>query len=116
VVIDRFGVLNEGGLRFADEFVRHKVLDLLGDLALLGCSLLGHVQAHKSGHGQHLGLMKEIAAHPECWEFIELTAHGEDGILERMVNSTMAAGQRILPFLVPPATAFADGACPACSA
>lgn len=112
VVIDRFGVLNEGGLRFADEFVRHKVLDLLGDLALLGCSVLGHVQAHKSGHGQHLGLMKEIAAHPECWEFIELSPQGEDGILERLVTSTMAAGQLILPFLVPPASGFGEG-CPA---
>lgn len=115
VVIDRFGVLNEGGLRFADEFVRHKVLDLLGDLALLGCSLLGHVQAHKSGHGQHLGLMREIAAHPECWEFIELAAHGDDGMLERLVTSTMAAGQRILPFLVPPTPTFGDGCRAACS-
>ncbi len=115
VVIDHLGVLNAGGLRFADEFVRHKVLDLLGDLALLGCSLLGHVQAHKSGHGQHLGLMKEIAAHPECWEIIELSAQGDDGILERLVTSTMAAGNRILPFFAPSVNVFADS-CPACSA
>lgn len=113
VVVDRFGVLNEGGLRFADEFVRHKVLDLLGDLALLGCNLLGHVQARKSGHTQHLGLMKAIAAHPECWQFIELSAPGEDGMLERLVTTTMAAGNRILPFLVPPTPAFAERTCSA---
>ena len=71
VVIDADGVINEEGLRFADEFVRHKVLDLLGDLALLGCALRGHVTAKRSGHGQHLGLLKEIAAHPECWEIVD---------------------------------------------
>ncbi len=102
VVIDQDGVLNEDGLRFTDEFVRHKVLDLVGDLALLGCPLMGHVVASKSGHSQHLGLMKEIAAQPDCWQFIELSKDEESNILEKLVTGTKNAGNKILPFLVPP--------------
>ena len=75
VVVDADGVINEEGLRFNDEFVRHKVLDLLGDLALLGCSVMGHVTAVRSGHGQHLGLLKEIMAQPDSWEMIQLEDH-----------------------------------------
>ncbi|HBT96985.1 MAG TPA: UDP-3-O-acyl-N-acetylglucosamine deacetylase [Desulfobulbaceae bacterium] len=73
---DRKSVLNEGGLRFDDEFVRHKMLDLIGDLSLLGCQLLGRVQAFKSGHSQHLGLMKQIAACPDSWELVRLLPGG----------------------------------------
>ncbi len=108
VVIGRDGVVNEDGLRFADEFVRHKILDLIGDLALLGCPMMGHVIASRSGHGQHLGLMKEIAAHPEKWQIIELRKNGEQGIFEKLVNTTKTAGNKLLPFLVPP-TEFPGG-------
>ena len=110
VVIDREGVINEDGLRFTDEFVRHKILDLIGDLALLGCPMMGHVIASKSGHGQHLGLMKEIAAQPDKWQIIELRKNGESGILEKLVNTTKSAGNKLLPFLIPP-TDF-SGNCP----
>lgn len=101
VVIGHDGVLNEGGLRFADECVRHKVLDLLGDLALLGCPLLGHVTATKSGHAQHLSLMKEIVANPDCWQFIELKDDGNKGIFEKLVSTTKNTGNKILPFFIP---------------
>jgi UDP-3-O-[3-hydroxymyristoyl] N-acetylglucosamine deacetylase len=104
-------VINAEGLRFTDEFVRHKILDLIGDLALLGCPLFGHVIATKSGHGQHLGLMKEIAAHPEKWQIVELQKNGESGILEKLVNTTKSAGNKLLPFLIAP-TDF-SGRCPA---
>ncbi len=104
VVIDRLGILNEEGLRYADEFVRHKVLDLMGDMALLGFPVIGHFIASKAGHGQHLGLMKEIANHPECWEFVKFEKHG-DSVLERVVTSTVAASNKILPYLVPTAAA-----------
>ena len=103
IVVDKFGVLNSEGLRFPDEFVRHKVLDLIGDLALLGYPLLGHVVASKSGHGQHLGLMQAIAARPECWELVEYEKGADSGMLERVVMGTKAAGNKILPLLVPPA-------------
>lgn len=101
VVVDRTKVLNAEGLRFSDEFVRHKVLDLIGDLALLGCQIIGHVVASKSGHGHHIGLMKEIVAHPECWEFVTLEKNEKEGVLAKVVSSTMDAGNLILPFLVP---------------
>jgi len=61
VVIGDKGVLNEGGLRFPDEFVRHKVLDLIGDLTLLGGPILGHVIAARSGHQSHVEFVKKLA-------------------------------------------------------
>ncbi len=70
VVIDKGGVVNVGGLRFSDEFVRHKALDLIGDLALLGCAVKGHVKASRCGHGQHLQLMQAIIDNHDCWQFV----------------------------------------------
>ncbi len=69
---NRKSVLNEDGLRYDDEFIRHKVLDLVGDLSLLGCPVLGHVETYKAGHAQHLGLMQAIATSPESWEIVEI--------------------------------------------
>lgn len=98
VVIGQQGVMNEGGLRFGDEFARHKILDLLGDLALLGCRLQGHVEATKSGHGQHLALMQEIIAHAECWQDVDSDLHPEAGMLDSLVTS-MNSGSAMFPFL-----------------
>jgi len=67
IVLDDESVLNREGLRFPDEFVRHKALDLVGDLALLGLPLQGHVKASCSGHGLHRALVAEIRANPSCW-------------------------------------------------
>ena len=61
VVLDSSRVLNRSGLRFPDEFVRHKVLDLLGDLALLGARLEGHVRVKRGGHALHQQLVAELA-------------------------------------------------------
>jgi UDP-3-O-[3-hydroxymyristoyl] N-acetylglucosamine deacetylase len=111
VVVDQDGVLNREGLRFSDEFVRHKILDLLGDLTLLGCPLLGHVIASKSGHSQHLQLMREIALRPSCWEFVEFGRIGNNGSLQELVTSSRSAGEMILPFLMPPS--LTGESCPA---
>jgi UDP-3-O-[3-hydroxymyristoyl] N-acetylglucosamine deacetylase len=67
IVLDESSVLNREGLRFPDEFARHKVLDLVGDLALLGLPLQGHVHGVLSGHGLHQALVAEIRANPSCW-------------------------------------------------
>ncbi len=67
IVLDDARVLNREGLRFTDEFVRHKVLDLIGDLALLGLPLQGHVKAMRSGHGLNQALVAQIRANPDCW-------------------------------------------------
>lgn len=75
---DRRSVLNEDGLRFADEFVRHKVLDIIGDMALLGAPLLGHVIADCSGHGLHLALMQTILDNPDYWEYVSYQEKKQD--------------------------------------
>jgi len=103
VGIDDSGVLNREGLRYNNEFVRHKIVDIIGDMVLLGCPILGHIVAYKSGHGQHLRLMEEIAATPESWEFVELKKDGQLSVLSKFVSRTKAAGNRLLPILAPAA-------------
>lgn len=71
IVIDSDKILNSH-LRFADEFVRHKILDVIGDLALLGYPLLGHVVAYKAGHEIHTSLAKEIVADSSCYEIVTM--------------------------------------------
>lgn len=71
VVIDKDKILNPEGLRFADEFVRHKILDTVGDFNLLGHSILGHVKSHKAGHDMNHKMVEKIIASPECWRYIE---------------------------------------------
>lgn len=70
IVLDEYRVLNPDGLRFSDEFVRHKLLDAIGDLYLLGHPLLAAFSAHKSGHALNNLLARELLAHPECWELV----------------------------------------------
>jgi UDP-3-O-[3-hydroxymyristoyl] N-acetylglucosamine deacetylase len=65
VVLDADRVLNRDGLRWPDEFVRHKVLDLLGDLALLGVGLEAHVEVERGGHALHQRLVSELLSRPE---------------------------------------------------
>ena len=67
IVLDDDRVLNQSGLRFPDEFVRHKMLDLVGDLALLGLPIQGHVKAMRSGHALNQALVAELRANPSCW-------------------------------------------------
>ncbi len=74
VVLDGDGVLNPEGLRWADEFVRHKVLDALGDLVTLGMPLMGHVVLFKAGHDMMNRLVRKILESPDCYRHIELGA------------------------------------------
>ena len=74
---DRKSVLNEEGLRFDDEFIRHKMLDLIGDIALLGSPVLGHVIANRSGHSLHHHLMQTIVDNPDCWEYVKFRKKGD---------------------------------------
>jgi UDP-3-O-[3-hydroxymyristoyl] N-acetylglucosamine deacetylase len=70
VCFDRKFVLNEGGLRFPDEPCRHKALDLIGDLALIGRPLLGHVIAERAGHAMHVALVSKIMSDPSLYEIL----------------------------------------------
>ena len=68
IVVDDFRVLNEDGLRYEDEFVKHKILDAIGDLYLLGRSLIGAFSGYKSGHGLNNRLLNALLERPEAWE------------------------------------------------
>src|SRR5688572_1124671 len=68
IVLDDFRVLNEDGLRYEDEFVKHKILDAIGDLYLLGHSLIGEFSAHKSGHGLNNKLLRTLIKERAAWE------------------------------------------------
>lgn len=71
IVLTSNGMLNETSLRFADEFVRHKILDIVGDLALLGMPIMGRVTAHKSGHILHAALMTKLLRQRSAWEIVD---------------------------------------------
>jgi UDP-3-O-[3-hydroxymyristoyl] N-acetylglucosamine deacetylase len=71
IVLTHEGMLNDTGLRFKDEFVRHKILDIIGDLALLGMPLVGRVVAERSGHVLHAGLMSKLLRRRSAWEITE---------------------------------------------
>jgi UDP-3-O-[3-hydroxymyristoyl] N-acetylglucosamine deacetylase len=68
IVLDDYRILNEDGLRYEDEFVRHKILDAIGDLYLLGHSLIGEYTAYKSGHGLNNRLLRALLADAAAWE------------------------------------------------
>lgn len=69
VVLDEFRILNSDGLRYDDEFVKHKILDAVGDLYMAGHSILGHLRAFKSGHALNNKLLVALMQHQEAWEF-----------------------------------------------
>ncbi len=70
IVLDEFRILNEEGLRFNDELVRHKMLDAIGDLFMCGYNILGDFKAYKSGHGLNNKLLRAILANQQAWEFV----------------------------------------------
>ena len=70
IVVDEYRILNQDGLRYDDEFVRHKVLDAIGDLYLLGNSLIGEFRAYKSGHALNNASLRALIAQPDAWEVV----------------------------------------------
>ncbi len=70
IVVDEYRILNEDGLRYEDEFVKHKILDAIGDLYLLGNSLIGEFKAHKSGHALNNKSLRELIAQEDAWEVV----------------------------------------------
>ncbi len=70
VILGDNGVLNTSGLRFKDEFVRHKILDSIGDLSLIGFPIYGHIFANKSGHATNLKFIKKLLSCVDCWEIV----------------------------------------------
>lgn len=73
VVLNDYSVVNEGGLRYHNEFVKHKTLDIIGDLYLLGHSILGHFSGYKSGHALNNLLLQELLLNQHAWEFVDFS-------------------------------------------
>ena len=70
IVVDEYRILNQDGLRYDDEFVRHKVLDAIGDIYLLGNSVIGEFRAYKSGHALNNASLRALIAQPDAWEMV----------------------------------------------
>ena len=90
IVVDNFNILNEGGLRYEDEFVKHKILDAIGDLYLLGKSLIGQFHAHKSGHALNNQLLRKLLNEPDAWEEVSFDEIQDSPI--SYIQPVMAAG------------------------
>lgn len=73
IVLDEESVLNEGGLRFPDEFVRHKILDAIGDLYIIGHQFIGAFEGYRSGHAINNKLLRKILNTPNAWEYVEFS-------------------------------------------
>ena len=71
IVMGDFRILNEGGLRYEKEFVRHKMIDAIGDLYLLGHPVIGHFRGVRSGHALNSMLLRKLMGHASAWEFVE---------------------------------------------
>lgn len=89
IVVDDERILNPEGLRFQDEFVRHKILDAIGDLSLIGYPILGHVRAFKAGHDVNHQLVQKVLANPENWQLLEFSEDDLEKSLQ-MVPQTFA--------------------------
>ncbi|MDO8357722.1 MAG: UDP-3-O-acyl-N-acetylglucosamine deacetylase [Nitrospirota bacterium] len=87
IILSQDGILNESGLRFTNEFVRHKILDLIGDFSLLGVPFIGHVIAERSGHAIHTRLVQQILNHPDSWVLL----NAEEPVAASEPRSAMAA-------------------------
>ena len=77
MVLDDYRVLNEDGLRYENEFVKHKILDAIGDLYLLGEGLIGAFSGYKSGHGLNNKLLRALLAQPDAWERVSFARQDE---------------------------------------
>jgi UDP-3-O-[3-hydroxymyristoyl] N-acetylglucosamine deacetylase len=91
IVVNGQEILNEEGLRFANEFVRHKVLDSIGDLYLVGTPIIGHFQGDRAGHALTLRLLQALFAEEEAWEWTELTAAPVAAGAQAQPNRAVAA-------------------------
>lgn len=87
VVIGEDSILNPEGLRFRDEFVRHKILDSVGDFSLAGYPILGHIKAYKAGHDINHQMVEKVLASPDCWKLVEFT---EEDLKEALQAGTPA--------------------------
>ena len=96
VVVDDFNILNPEGLRFPDEFVRHKILDALGDLSLLGMPVLGQLTAVKSGHALNQQLVRKVLAERDACEVVQPRAADELHALQESLLPVLALEEHVV--------------------
>jgi UDP-3-O-[3-hydroxymyristoyl] N-acetylglucosamine deacetylase len=94
LILSEEGLLNEDGLRFTDEFVRHKILDLIGDMMLLGVPVIGEIEAVRSGHALHARLVSRILESRDNWVLVPAQAPVSAGRLRELPPSLVASPQR----------------------
>ncbi len=93
IVVDDDEILNEDGLRFADEFVKHKILDAIGDLYLLGHTLIGEFRGYKSGHGLNNKLLRKLLTETDAWEMV--TFDEEDKVPIMFMRPTESESNKV---------------------
>lgn len=86
VVVGEKSILNPEGLRFQDEFVRHKILDIIGDFSLLGYPILGHIKAYKSGHQANQAMVKQILTSSDHWKLADFSQPDFSAAFEKSLN------------------------------
>ena len=91
IILGETGVLN--ALRFEDEFVRHKILDAIGDLSLVGYPVVGHLVAHRGGHALHTAFAAKILAERDAWQLVE-SPSGADMVLPVVAAAKVGAAAR----------------------
>jgi UDP-3-O-[3-hydroxymyristoyl] N-acetylglucosamine deacetylase len=91
IVLDDFRVLNEDGLRYEDEFVKHKILDAIGDLYLLGHALIGEFSGHKSGHALNNKLLRTLLADSSTWEPVVFESYADAPISHHIGAPALAS-------------------------
>jgi UDP-3-O-[3-hydroxymyristoyl] N-acetylglucosamine deacetylase len=95
VVVDDFNILNPEGLRFPDEFVRHKILDAIGDLALLGMPVIGHFTAVMSGHSLNHQLVRKALAERDACEIVQPRAADELHEMQERLLPVLALEEQV---------------------
>ncbi|HAJ47514.1 MAG TPA: UDP-3-O-[3-hydroxymyristoyl] N-acetylglucosamine deacetylase [Alphaproteobacteria bacterium] len=95
IVIDGDAILNDGGLRFADEFVRHKLLDVVGDLSLAGWPLQGFFRGHKTGHTLNNKLLRELFSRRSAWEIVTLRDGPSTDTIRRLISANAPSMQLV---------------------
>ena len=95
VVVDDFNILNPEGLRYPDEFVRHKILDALGDLSLIGMPVIGQLTAVKSGHALNQQLVRKVLAEPDACEVVQPRAEDELHALQESLLPVLTLEEQV---------------------
>jgi UDP-3-O-[3-hydroxymyristoyl] N-acetylglucosamine deacetylase len=97
IVVDESTILNPDGLRFPDEFVRHKILDAIGDVSLFGRPVIGHLKVFKTGHALNHKLVQKVLADPSCYEIVQ--GHPADAERPELHPAELPAGLGLEPLV-----------------